>query len=779
MSSDHRAAEAVAARPARWVGQPVRRREDPRFLRGQARFVDDISLPGMLHLAVVRSAVAHALLRNLSVDAARSAPGVVEVVTAADLTGRARPLPVRSIEGATVAPASHPLLAEERVRYVGEPVAAMLADSPTRAREAAGLVDIDYDPLPALVHPADALRGETLLHPALGDNVLIRWARAGGDPTGAFAAAARVVKGQFHIPRLIAAPMEPRGAVAMYDGGVDLLTVWCSAQDPHRPLAQLSYILNRPEDRIRVVVPDVGGAFGIKGALPPEAAVAALLAIQVGRPVKWIEDRRENLLASYMGRGLDAEVEMAVDGNGRITGIRAKLVADLGAYLYPATPTVPVTTGMLLTGAYAVPHAQVELVGVATNKVPTGPYRGAGRPEAAYIVERMLDLVAAETTLDPIELRLRNFIPPEAFPYATPLGFVYDSGNYARALERCRTLVEYDRWREEQRRARASGRLVGIGVALYVERAGSQLWESAAVSVGPVGRVIVRTGSNSHGQGHETTFAQIAADALGVDLDAVVIEHGDSAVVPRGVGTFASRSTAIGGSALLVALDKIKAKAAVIAAQLLEAAPADIEWTDGRLRVRGSPQRALVFSEVAAAAYRPGRLPPHIEMGLDASGYFSLTGPVFPFGAYAAVVEIHRETGEVEILRLVAVDDAGRIVNPLLAEGQVLGAIAQGLGQVFVEEAVYDRDGQPLTATFADYALLRAGDVPAVVTELLETPSPLNPLGAKGIGEAGAIGAPAAVANAVMDALSPLGVRHVDMPFTPAKLWEIISAGGD
>ncbi len=732
----------------------------------------------MLHMVVVRSVVGHAFLRNIALDAARAAPGVVAAVTAANLVGRARPLPVRSIEGASVAQAPHPVLATEKVRYVGEPVAAVLADSPARARDAVGLVEIDYDPLPVVVNPDDALRDTVLLHEALGENVLVRWARAGGDVASVFKAAERVVKGRFHIPRLVAAPIEPRGAVAAYDGGTDLLTVWCSAQDPHRPLAQLGHILGRPEDRIRVVVPDVGGAFGTKGTLAMEAAVAALLAIELGRPVKWIEDRSENFLASYQGRGLDAEVEMAVDGNGRIGGVRARLVADLGAYLYPATPTVPVTTAMLLIGGYAIPNAAVELVGVATNKVPTGPYRGAGRPEAAYIVERMVDLVAGEMGLDPIDLRLRNIISPEAFPYRTPLGFVYDSGNYARALERCRTLVEYDRWRGEQGRARASGRLLGIGVALYVERAGSQLWESAAVSVAPSGRVIVRTGSNSHGQGHETTFAQIAADALGVDLDAIVIEHGDSAVVPRGVGTFASRSTAIGGSALVVALDKIKTKATAIAAHLLEAARADIEWTDGRLVVRGSPERAMPFHEVAAAAYRPGRLPSHIEMGLDASGYFCLPGPIFPFGAYAAVVEVHRETGEVEILRLVAVDDAGCIVNPLLAEGQVLGAIAQGLGQTFVEEAVYDDSGQALAGTFMDYGILRAAHVPLVTSEFLETPSPLNPLGAKGIGEAGAIGTPAAVANAVADALAPLGIRHVDMPFTPAKLWRVLQESG-
>ncbi len=773
MSGDHFAAPPAPAGPSRWVGQPVRRREDPRFLRGQARFVDDIVLPGTLHLAVVRSTVAHAVLRRIATDAARDAPGVVAVLTAADLAGRAHPMPVRVAEGARVAQVPHPLLSTERVRYVGEPVAAVLADSPARAKDAAALVEIHSDPLPVVVDPAEALRGSVLLHDGVDSNVLSRWTRSGGDVPGAFAAAARVVKGAFHIPRLVAAPLEPRGAVAAYDRGADLLTVWCSAQDPHRPLALLSRVLGRPEDRIRMIAPDVGGAFGSKGGLPPEVAVAALLAMELDRPVKWIEDRRENFLASYQGRGIDAEVEMAVDTAGRIRGVRARLVADLGAYLYAGTARPSITCAMLLTGTYAIPSAEVEVLGVATNKVPSGQYRGAGRPEAAYIVERMVDLVARETGADPLDLRVRNFVPPEAFPHATPLGFTYDSGNYARALERCRTLIEYDRWRAEQRQARASGRLLGIGVAMYVERAGNQLWESAAVSVSPAGRIVIRTGSHSHGQGHETVFAQIAADALGVDLDAVVVEHGDSSVVPRGVGTFSSRSTSIGGSAVVVTLDKIRTKATAIAAHMLEAAPADIEWIDGRLSVRGSPERAIAFRDVAGAAYRPG-LPPHIEMGLDASGYFSLPGPIFPFGAYAAVVEVHRETGQLEILRLVAVDDAGRIMNPLLAEGQVIGGIAQGLGQVFVEEAVYDGDGQPLTATFMDYGMLRAAHMPPVVAEFLETPSPFNPLGAKGIGEAGTIGTPAALANAVADALAPLGVRHVDVPFGPARLWDIL-----
>ncbi len=757
-----------------WVGRAIKRREDPRFLRGQARYIDDMVLPRMVHMVVVRSAIAHARLQKIGVQSALVAPEVIAVVTAQDLPDRIGAIPLNPVEGARVAQAPHPLLAKDKVRYVGEPIAAVLAESPAAARDAAELIEPTYDPLPALVDPHQALEGTVLLHEGLGDNVLLRWTRSGGDVDRAFHTAHRVVRGRFHIPRLAAAPIEARGAVAAYDPGTDLLTVWCSAQDPHRPLAQLSRVLGRTDDRIRLVVPDVGGAFGSKGGLAPEVALAAVLAIEFGRPVKWIEDRRENFVAAYQGRGVDAEVEMAVEGTGRILGVRASLLADLGAYLYPSTPIVPVTTAMLMTGAYAIPNAAVELVGVATNKVPTGPYRGAGRPEATYVVERMVDLVARDLGLDPIEVRRRNLIPADRFPYRTPLGFVYDSGDYGRALERVLLLVEYPQRREEQLRARTNGRLLGIGVALYVERAGSQLWESAAASVSPTGRVVIRTGSNPHGQGHETTFAQIAADALQIDPESIVIEHGDSAIVPRGVGTFGSRSTTVGGSALLVALDKIKAKATKIAAHLLEAAETDIEWANGRLHVRGSAERALTFEEAAAAAYQPGRLPPGLEMGLASLGYFTLPGPVFPSGAYAAVIEVERETGQVHILKVVAVDDAGRIVNPLLAEGQVIGATVQGLGQALVEEVVYGEDGQLLTSTFADYGLLRPAQVPPVASQFLETRSPFNPLGAKGIGEAGAIATPAAVANAVLDALVPLRIRHIDFPFTPEKLWHLL-----
>jgi len=764
----------VTSSTGSWIGRPVRRREDPKYLRGEATYVADIALPRMAHLAVIRSSHGHAVLGSIDASRSLSMPGVVGVFGAADLSGRVWPLPANVVEGATVAPATHPPLATGRVRYAGEPVAVVVAETMEAALDAAAEVEVGYEPLPAVVDPQDALRAEVRVHDAIPDNVLLRWTRTGGDVPGAFASAAHLVRQSFRVPRLAAAPIEVRGAVAAYDPGADLLTVWCSMQDPHRPLAHLSRALGRPEDRIRVIVPDVGGAFGSKGSLPTEIAVLAHLACELRRPIRWIEDRRDNLLGSYQGRGMDADVEMALDRGGRILAIRARLLADLGAYLLPSTPIPPITTAMLLAGTYAIPNAQVEVIGVATNKVPTGPYRGAGRPEAGYLVERMVDLAARELALDPVELRRRNVIPPDRFPYTTPLGFKYDSGNYRAALDRACAMIGYDSARREQRDARAAGRLRGVGVALYVERAGSGLWESAAVSVTPGGRVIVRTGSSSHGQGHETTFAQIAAELLRVDLGDVKVEHGDSAIVPRGVGTFGSRSTAIGGSALVVTLEKIKTKASMIAAHLLEAAAEDMEWDGDGLHVRGAPQRSVTLRDVAAAAYQPGRLPRSIEMGLQATGVFALPGPVFPFGAYAAVVEIDADTGATRVLKLAAVDDAGRVVNPLLAEGQVIGATVQGLGQAFSESVVYAEDGQPLTASFMDYALLRAGDAPAVRSELLETLSPLNPLGAKGIGEAGTIAAPAAVANAVMDALGPLGIRHVDFPFTPPRIWEVI-----
>ncbi|MDQ7849578.1 MAG: xanthine dehydrogenase family protein molybdopterin-binding subunit [Armatimonadota bacterium] len=757
-----------------WIGLPLRRREDRRFLQGLARYVDDLALPGMLYMTLLRSPVAHASLQGVEAAAARRLPGVLAVVTAADLEGQVHPLPVITPAGASAAPVSHPLLARQRVRYVGEPIAAVLAESREAAADAVDALVVEYDPLPPLPDPHSALEGGVLLHEAAPGNVLLRWKGGSGDVAGAFRAAAHVVRGAFRLPRLAAAPIEPRGAVAAYDPRRDLLTVWGSSQDPYRPRSQLSHVLGRPEERIRYIVPDVGGAFGSKGALAPEAALAAFLAIRWGRPVKWVEGRREDFAAAYQGRGMEAEAELAAGAAGHFLGLRARLVADLGAYLHPLTPLPPVTACMLLSGVYAIPNVEVELLGVATTKVPTGPYRGAGRPEAAFIIERMVDLAAQQLCMDPVELRRRNLIPPHRFPYPNGLGYTYDSGDYRGALDRVCVLAGYAHRREEQRRAREEGRLLGIGVAMYVERAGDALAEHARIAVRPDGHVVVHPGSTAHGQGHQTAFAQIVADLLGVDPSAVAVRQGDSAHLPHGGGTFASRSVTVGGSAVFVAVQRLRERAARIAAHLLEAAPQDIVWADGAFSVRGSPGRAVTFAEVAAAAYRPDRLPAGLDPGLEASGEFTLPGPVFPYGACVAVVEVDTQTGLVQVRQIVAVDDPGRVINPLLAEGQITGAAVQGLGQALREQVVYDESGQLLSATFLDYGLLRAPDVPPIAGEFQETPSPFNPLGAKGIGEAGAIGTPAAVANAVMDALQPLGVRHLDLPLTPEKVWRAI-----
>jgi aerobic carbon-monoxide dehydrogenase large subunit len=743
-----------------WVGRPLRRREDEALLRGRGAYVDNLAPPGTVHMVAVRSPLAHARLGAVEVAAARRAPGVLAVLTGADLDGLVGPMPVNAVEGAEIAHAPVPLLAAGRVRFAGEPVAVVAAATRAAAADAAELVEVDYDPLPVLVDPHATLDAAAVrLHDHLDDNVLLRWRRRHGDVDAAFAAAAHVVAGRFRMPRLVACPIEPRGALAAYDPDGDLLTLWLSAQDPHRPLRHLAAVLRRPPERCRVVVGDVGGAFGSKGALAPEAAVAAILAMRLGRPVKWVETRSESFLASYQGRGQEIQAELAVDGAGRFLALRARVVADLGAYLYPITPAPPVTTAMLLTGAYDVAAVDVELVGVATNKVPTGPYRGAGRPEGAYVAERLADLAAADLGVDPAAIRRRNFIAPERFPHTTALGFTYDSGDYGRALDRACELLGYDRCRRWQAAARTERRLVGIGLCVFVERAGAGLWEHGSVAVGPDGRALVRTGSTPHGQGHQTTFAQIAADALGLAPEDVAVEAGDTATVPAGMGTYASRSVTTGGSAVYLAAQQVAAKAARVAD--LMAAPGG---------------RPATLAEVAAAAHTPGRLPPDLGPGLEAEVRFELPGPVFPFGAYAAVVEVDRDTGRLQVVRLVGVDDAGRVVNPLLAEGQVMGSAAQGIGQALLEEAAHDDAGQLLTGNLASYGLPSAVEVPPVHGELLETPSPFTPLGVKGLGESGAIAVPAAVANAVADALAPLGVRHLDPPYTPERLWRALQA---
>ncbi len=697
------------------MGRGIPRFEDARFLTGKAIFVDDIKLPGMLHGVFVRSPYARGRVRALDLDDAQRAPGVGAILTASDASGlEAFPLAVRGaeVDGRRM----HPVFAKHSVHYVGQPLALVVADSAECAADAAEHVVVDLEELRPTIDP---LRSR---------EVLLRARFGRGDLDAAFAAAAHVTRARIEAPRLIAAPLEPRAVVASVAG--DVLTLRLSAQDQHRQLAGLGAVLGRGPDRLRIIVPDVGGAFGSKGVPQAETVAVALAALRLGRPVKWAETRTESSLAVYQGRGQQIEAELALDEDGLMLALRARVVADLGAFLYSTTPVAPLTCGQLLAGPYAIPAVGVEVVGVRTNKVPTGPYRGAGRPEAALALERLVDVAAAEAGIDRVELRRRNLV--RRFPHDNGLGLTYDSGDYDGALTAALELADYRGLTREAARARATGGLAGVGLALYVERVGPG-WESAEVAIEADGHVIVRTGASSHGQGHETTFAQIAADALGVDPGAVEVRSGDSWEIPSGMGTFASRSTTIGGSAILLAAREVR--------QRLEA----------------------------------GEAPP-----IEANARFELPGAVFSSGAYVAAVTVERSTGEVRVTKVVAVDDCGFVVNPLLAEGQVVGGTVQGIGEALYEQVGYDKDGQPLAVNFHAYRLPTALSVPPITTALRETASPWNPLGAKGVGEGGSIGTPAAVANAVADALSQSGVRHIDLPFTPSRVWAAISraAGG-
>ena len=750
-----------------WIGRPELRREDQRLVRGRGRFVDTVALAGTAHMAFVRSPLAHARVHGLDVREASALPGVVAVLSAEDL-GDVSPIPVNPIEGAEIVPIAPPLLAGERVRFAGEAVAAVLAETRAIAQDAVELVELDLEPLPVVVRPEAALRADVVVHDDAPDNVLVRWRRQTPGVSASFGSAFKVIEHRFEMPRLVAAPIETRGAVASYDPDEDLLTVWLSSQDPHRPLADLSAVLRRPRERIRVVVRDVGGAFGSKGPLATEAAVAAIASMRLARPVKWIEDRSENFLAAYQGRGFLGDAALAVDPEGRFLALRARLLADVGAYLFPNTPAVPTTTAKLVTGAYTIEEVDVEVLGIATHKVPTGPYRGAGRPEAAYVAERLADLAARELGIDPAEIRRRNFVPPERFPYTTPLGFTYDSGDYRAALDRACDVFAYDERRRAQARARADGRLVGLGLSVFIERAGAGLSEFGSAEVEPDGSVVVRTGSTSHGQGHDTTFAQIAAGVFGIEPARVRVESGDTASVPEGVGSFASRSVAVGGSAILIASRTVREKATRVAARMLGVSADDVVWRGDVATAAGG---AVSLADIAAAAHDPANLDPTEIPGLSEHTLFTLQGPVFPYGAYAVAIQIDPATGMLALDRVVAVDDVGRVVNPLLAEGQVVGSTAQGVGQALHEEMVHDDDGQPLTGNLTLYGIPGASEVPPIRSEFLETPSPLNPLGAKGVGESGSIALPAALANAVADALAPLGVSHLDPPYTPEKLW--------
>jgi carbon-monoxide dehydrogenase large subunit len=738
-----------------------------------------MKLPGLLNAVVLRSLHAHANIRSIDVSAANRVPGVVAVFTAADIQDLAVEIPTRTNTGADeFNPTRHPLLASDKVCYVGQAVAVLIAEDIYTAADALDQIVVDYEILPALTDPHEALEpGAMIIHPDQGSNVSLRTVNGGGDLDGAFAQADHVVRQTYQVQRLAPAPMEPRGLIADYDSQADLLTVWDSTQHPHEVREHLVHLLGRTEESIRVIAPDVGGGFGEKASLFPEEVVIPYLSILLGRPIKWTENRQENMTA-FHGRGHSVEMEAAVKSDGTILGIRVDIVADLGAYFFLSTPTVPVLTTHRLTGPYRTPAMTVEVRGVVTNKPPTGAYRGAGGPEAAFCMERTIDLIALDLGLDPAEVRRRNFIASDAFPHDTPTGITYDSGDYETAFARALELSEYDKWRERSRNQPRDGdSLIGVGIATVVKGSGAKvitLGEHSRVMIDQSGEVTVHTGVSPHGQGTATTFAQMTADMLGVTPADVQVLHSDTDILPAGGGTGASRGMIAGGSSLQWVLEDAHGKLTAIAAHLLSCSQEDVVLQEGLAFSQQDPQTAVPFARLAEAAHTEELLPPGQEPGLDFQGNHILGKSPYAFGAHVAVVEVSRETGAIKILQYVGVHDAGKIVNPMLAEGQVHGAVAQGLGQALLEDMAYSPEGQPLAGSLMDYALPRADNMPSFIFETIETPSPITGLGIKGIGELPTLAAPPAVVNAVMDAISQTGIRHLDTPLTAEKVWHAL-----
>jgi aerobic carbon-monoxide dehydrogenase large subunit len=773
-----------------YVGQSMKRFEDPRLVTGHGAFVGDLTLPDTLHAAVLRSQHAHARLRSVDVAAARAVPGVVAVLTGADIAGVLPGIPTRAMTGERAVDAlqapEYPLLPHDKVCYVGQPIAMVVARDPYTARDAVELITVDYEPLVPVLEPDAAAQDEApVIHEAMGTNVAMRLRQRAGDLEGALAQADHVVRQRYVVQRIVPAPLETRGVLAQYQPEEDLLTVWNATQAPHRVKHFLVHLLQRPEPTVRVIAPDVGGSFGVKDCLFPEDVLIPYLAMRLGRPVKWIEERRENMLA-YHGRGHSLDIEAAVRRDGVLLGIRVYVVADIGAYFLLTTPSAPFNVCRRIIGPYHIPAISIELAGVLTNKTPTGAYRGTGSPEAAFCIERTMDLIAHDLELDPAEVRRRNFIPPDAFPYQAATGLTYDSGNYAQGMERALELLDYPYWRARARQQKPDEPLIGVGLATFLKSsgaAGDHRVESAEVTITPTGDIIVYTGISPHGQGSETSFAQIVADELGVHPAQVRVRHSDTALFPFGEGTSASRGLIVGGSAVYAVVQEALQHLAHLASELLACPAEDIDFQNGRAFNRHKPQEPLTFAQLVAAtssrahglmegrAKTPCADAVAPERGLVFSGTYTLPGAPFSFGAHAVVVEVNRETGAVSILRYVGVHDCGRIVNPRLVDGQIIGGIAQGLGQALTEDVVYSPEGQPLTGSLLDYALPKAHEVPHLILETLEVPSPTNPLGAKGIGSVSTVPAPAAVANAVLDALAGFGVRHLDTPLTAAKVW--------
>ena len=780
-----------------WVGKAIRRKEDPPLIKGQGKYTDDMHLQGMLFAAIVRSPEANATFSSIDTSEAAAQPGVVTVLTAEDMADDfAGPMAmVWDPPGVDINTPEQWPLAKGEVKFVGQAVAVVVAKDRGTAVDAAELVMVDYETLPAVVDPEKALEdGSPLVHEAFGTNRTHDWGISGGDDVDqAISDSEVVVERRIVNHRTSGAPIEPRSSLAEPQG--DGVTLYSSTQVPHIARFVLSGVLGMSEDKIRVIAPDVGGGFGAKLQVYGEEALLVALARRLHRPVKWTETRSEHMTTSHHGRDQITTVTFGANRDGKVNALKVHTLADLGACYGLLTPFIPTLGFPVTNGCYDIPNVDIKFTGVFTNKFETDAIRGAGRPEITHWIEVMMDQLAAELDMDSAEVRRRNFIAADAFPFETPLGIVYDSGNYQGTLDKLLGKVDMDAFRREQQELRDKGVYRGIGLSTYVEVCGlapsravgpqgvglqAAFWESATVRVHPSGSATVYSGISPHGQGHDTGFAQIVADRLGIDPEHVDVLHGDTNQGPFGWGTYGSRSLAVGGESVGRAADKVQEKAKKICAALLEAAPEDIELADGKYQVRGSPDKAMTMAEISGAAHiPPNELPTDIEPGLEEISFYDPENFVFPFGAHACVVDVDVETGKVEVVRWVAVDDCGPAINPMLIEGQVHGGVTHGIGQALYEQIVYDEDGQLVTGSFVDYALPTAAEIPSFETDRTETPSPVNRLGVKGVGEAGTIAASPAVVNAVTDALKPLGVTFMDMPLTPMRVLEYIQGAGN
>jgi aerobic carbon-monoxide dehydrogenase large subunit len=775
----------------RYVGGGLLRKEDPKLLTGQGIYTEDIAIPGMVWIAVVRSPFAHARINGVDASRAKDLPDVVAVFSGEELAeewGGSLPLAWPVTED--INHPDHFPVAKDKARYAGDAVAVVVAGSRAHAQDAAEAVDVDYEPLEVVVDMEEALQdGAPLVHEEFGTNKCYTWPLASGEVDEVFSTAPVVVKERYVHPRLIPNAIEPRAIVVQPVPAQGEFTMWSATQVPHIAKVTLSLTCGIPESKLRVIAPEVGGGFGSKLQVYPEEAICLVVARKLGLPVKWVEERSENYLATHHGRGVIQDMEVAATEEGKLLGVRAHTFADMGAYLMLVTPGIPILGAFLWAGPYTADCYSVEFTGVFTNKTPTDAYRGAGRPEATYAVERIMNALARRVGKDPAEVRRMNFIPPFDEATATPGGLEFDSGHYEASLDKALELAGYEQLRKEQasRRDNKDNKQIGIGISSYIEMCGlapSQVlasvryaaggWDSATIRCHPTGKITLITGTSPHGQGHETTWSQILADELGVAFEDIDVLHGDTAVSPLGMDTYGSRSVSVGGVAIHFAAGKIRDKARKIAAHELEVAEEDLEFSEGKFAVKGAPDRAKSIAEIAFSAWTAHDLPDGTEPGLQATYVFDPPNFTFPAGSHVCAVEVDSETGQTEIVRYVAVDDCGTIINPTIVEGQIHGGVAQGIAEALFEEAVYDENGVLLTSSLANYRVPSAAELPSLMLGNTVTPSSTNPLGVKGVGEAGTIAAPPAVINAIIDALEPSGVTHIDMPATPERVWRAL-----